>query len=199
MADIGELKYKISGVAVVQNEEKYIARMLQSVMPLVDEMIVIDGGSIDDTVKICEEEGALVVPRAFTGHFGDFRNEAVMLTKYPWILMLDADEILDDEFKRILPELVKSEKYDVFSLVRKNIFEDGTEDDTKGKDYQLRLFRRYCRWIYPVHEELVGWKNCKKLDCGIIHIKDRYRHSLRNLEYDIIAKTKVFDLPYSNK
>jgi|GEM_PF-2763961 len=190
---IEEMQFKISGLAIVQNDEKYVARMLQSIMPLVDEMIVLDGGSTDNTAVICKEEGALVVPRTFTGHYGDLRNEAIVLSKYPWILMLDADEYLDEDFVHLLPELVRDKRYDAYALARKNII-DGKEVG-EGKDFQLRLFRRYCRWIYAVHEELVGFKAKRELDCGIIHSKDSEKYKVRNESYADISRVNIFDFP----
>ncbi|HRS26036.1 MAG TPA: glycosyltransferase family 2 protein [Methanofastidiosum sp.] len=166
----------VSFVTIVQNEEKYIGRLLDSVIPrfkegLLKEIIVIDGVSRDNTVQVCLEKGVTVVSHSFNLHFGDQRNFAISLAHYEWILMLDADEVLEEKFWSILPSLVEQQEFDVYAFPRKNYIDD-VFDEKSYPDYQYRLFRRFCRWIYPVHEELVGWRNAKKLDVHIIHAKD---------------------------
>jgi len=79
---------------IVKNEEQNIRRALESIKPVVDEMIVVDTGSTDRTKKIAEEMGAKVYDFAWTDSFADARNFAISKATSDWILILDADEVI---------------------------------------------------------------------------------------------------------
>jgi glycosyltransferase involved in cell wall biosynthesis len=83
-------------VMIVRNEARAIARCLRSVRPLVERMIVVDTGSVDDTVRIAEAAGAEVFHIAWTDDFAAARNAALDLSPADWNLVLDADEWIDD-------------------------------------------------------------------------------------------------------
>jgi len=186
---------KVSFASIVLNEEKYIERMLESVVGKVDEIVVVDGGSTDNTLRILKDYPQVkVVSKVFNYHFGDQRNFAIQQTKYPWVLMLDADEYIEEDFWKILPDLINQKEYDAFKFKRKN-FIDEVFDEKSYPDIQVRLFRRYCRWIYPVHEELVGWKSSKILETHIIHKKDSVRYQQRNKMFSTIGQIFKNDLP----
>lgn len=85
----------ISLCMIVRNEEKNLPRCLESVRGLVDEIIVLDTGSEDNTVSIAESFGAKVHHMAWPGNFSAARNESLKKACGNWILYLDADEALD--------------------------------------------------------------------------------------------------------
>ena len=85
-------------VMIARNEARCIARCLRSVKPWVDEMIVLDTGSIDDTVALARAEGALVHHFTWVNDFAAARNAALALSKADWNLVLDADETLSEGF-----------------------------------------------------------------------------------------------------
>jgi len=81
----------ISLCVITQNEADRIRDCLASAAPFCDDMVVVDGGSTDDTVAIAEEAGARVVARPFDG-FRSQKAFAVAQAKNDWVLCLDADE-----------------------------------------------------------------------------------------------------------
>src|ERR1035437_8563833 len=83
---------KISAVIIVKNEEKILAQCLDN-LAWVDEIIVIDSGSTDHTVKIAKAYGAKVSVKKWEG-FAKQKNFAISKAKNPWILSVDADEII---------------------------------------------------------------------------------------------------------
>lgn len=85
----------IALVSIVKNEARSIERLLTSVQGLVDEMIVLDTGSTDDTVTLARAAGAKVAHFTWSGDFAAARNHALSLTSAPWRLVLDADEWLE--------------------------------------------------------------------------------------------------------
>jgi glycosyltransferase involved in cell wall biosynthesis len=95
---------------IVKNEELNIGRSLESVQPLVDEMIVVDTGSTDRTKDIAKELGAKVYDFAWTDSFADARNFALSKATSDWILILDADEVISASDHEALKKLITDSK-----------------------------------------------------------------------------------------
>jgi glycosyltransferase involved in cell wall biosynthesis len=87
---------RIALVMITRNEARCIARCLRSVKPWVDEMIVLDTGSTDQTVALAQAEGAQVHHFTWVNDFAAARNTALALSRADWHLVLDADETLVD-------------------------------------------------------------------------------------------------------
>jgi len=85
----------IALVTIARNEERSIGRLLESVKPFVDEMIVVDTGSTDHTIEIARSVGAKISHFHWTNDFSEARNYSLTRTRAPWRLILDADEWLD--------------------------------------------------------------------------------------------------------
>lgn len=88
------MKAPISVCILTKNEEKNIGICIQSVIHLVQEVIILDTGSTDETIKLAVNEGATVKQGTWKEHFGEARNELITLATQPYILMIDADERL---------------------------------------------------------------------------------------------------------
>jgi tetratricopeptide (TPR) repeat protein len=91
----------LSFCAIVKNEAKNLDRCLASIKPYVDELIVVDTGSTDDTVAIAQNHGARIGHFEWCNDFAAARNYACTLATGDWILTLDADEelvILDPDW-----------------------------------------------------------------------------------------------------
>ena len=85
---------KLSVVIITHNEEKNIERCLVSVLPIADEIVVLDSYSTDKTEAICRKHGAAFYQHAFDGHIQQ-KNRAITLAKHQHVLSLDADEAID--------------------------------------------------------------------------------------------------------
>ena len=94
----------ISLCMVVKNEEKLIGQCLRNMRAVVNEMVVIDTGSTDNTINIAKKYGAHVIRYRWDGSLGRARNEYLKNAVSPWILVLDADERIA---KKDLPKLKK--------------------------------------------------------------------------------------------
>lgn len=81
----------ISAFIIAQNEVDRIGDAIRSVRDWVDEVIVVDGGSTDDTTRLCESLGAMVVSNPWPG-YGKQKRFAEDLCRNTWIFNLDADE-----------------------------------------------------------------------------------------------------------
>lgn len=98
----------ISVCMMVKNEEKNLPRALDSVKDWVDEIIVVDTGSTDRTVEIAESYGAKVYHHPWEHDFSKHRNQSISYATGDWLLILDADEELDQETAPQLRKLTKA-------------------------------------------------------------------------------------------
>lgn len=174
----------ISGVVITFNEEKKIARCIESMIGVVEEIVVLDSFSTDSTRQICEHYGVRFFQQKFSG-YGKQKNDAVDLAKYDYILSLDADEVLSDELRDELIALKKSDSVEkAYYLRRRNFYRDhfvrfcGWYPDLK-----LRLFdRRFLRWnLNGVHEtvQLPEGVKCPILKSDFFHYTyDSYQQHL---------------------
>jgi len=133
---------------IVRDEAERIEAALTSVAGFVDEMVVLDTGSSDDTVAIAERCGAVVAAMPWPGDFAPARNRALELVRGDWVLVLDADERLRPEARAPLRELMTRPELLVITLLRQ-------EDGALQSPYSSvsRLFRRHpaLRWSRPYH------------------------------------------------
>ncbi len=147
---------KLSATIITLNEQNNIARALESV-DFADEIIVIDSGSIDNTIKIAESFGARVIHNKFEG-YGQQKNFAAQQASHEWILSIDADEEIDS----ILRESIK----DTLNNPQQVMFQVNRRTNYRGKwiyhggwypDHLTRLYKKSkSSWSEPlVHEELI--------------------------------------------
>lgn len=92
--ELGKMKEKLplSVVLIARNEEAHIERALKSAS-FAEEILVVDGGSTDQTVPLAEACGARVVQRPWT-NFSEQRNFSLQQARKDWVLVLDADEAI---------------------------------------------------------------------------------------------------------
>ena len=95
-----EKKITISLCIIVKNEENTIARCLESVKGLCDEIIIVDTGSTDLTKQIVEKYTDRIVDFTWIDDFAAARNFAFSQATMDYILWLDADDILETQIKR---------------------------------------------------------------------------------------------------
>ena len=108
---------KLTVSILTLNEEKMLPAALASVA-WADEILVTDSGSTDRTVEIASAAGARVLFRAFDDYSAQ-HNWAFGQVTNPWILVLDADEVVDDELACSIKEILTSgPKYGVYAVVR---------------------------------------------------------------------------------
>lgn len=89
---------KLSAVIITYNEEKNIELCLQSLQGIVDEIVVLDSFSTDNTERICRQYGVRFYQHTFDGHIQQ-KNRALTYATWQHIIALDADEALSDELR----------------------------------------------------------------------------------------------------
>lgn len=111
---------KITGIIITLNEQDNIQSCIESVKQVCNEVIVVDSGSSDDTVKIAESLDAKLYVQHYLGD-GPQKHHGVQFATNDWILSLDADERLDNDAVAAINNLrLDSTEYDAFSFRRKN-------------------------------------------------------------------------------
>lgn len=163
----------ISVVIITFNEERNIARCLDSVREVADEIIVLDSFSTDRTEEICRSKGAKFFRHKFDGHI-EQKNRAITYASNPHVLSLDADEALDETLIRSILEVKKNRTADGYTMNRLTNY-CGTWIRHCGwyPDKKLRLWdSRLGRWegINP-HDRYVMQGNAK-----IMHLKGDILH-----------------------
>jgi tetratricopeptide (TPR) repeat protein len=142
----------ISFCTIVKNESGNLARCLSSVQPYVDEMVIVDTGSTDDTVAIAQRFGATIGHFDWCNDFSAARNYSLSLVTGDWILMLDADEelvVLDPGFR---DRLNAPEAPLTFGIPRKDLYE--TDDFVGGVHLRLYQNRPGVQYVGQFHEQL---------------------------------------------
>ncbi|MFA6005196.1 MAG: glycosyltransferase family 2 protein [Patescibacteria group bacterium] len=104
---------KLSVAIITKNAAETIRNTLRSVQTVADELLVVDDGSTDQTVKIAEECGARVVSH-HEKDFGKQKAYAVSLTSYRWVLVLDSDETVTEKFGQELERILRNPQFDAF-------------------------------------------------------------------------------------
>lgn len=105
---------------IVKNEEMYLAQCLESVKGLVDEMVIVDTGSVDRTREIAEIFGARVYEYQWNGDFSEARNFSLSKAEGDWILILDADEVIAERDHKIIRDLIKKNKRNAYQMTTRN-------------------------------------------------------------------------------
>lgn len=149
---------KISACYITKNESANIAASIESIAASVDEIIVCDTGSEDDTCRIAE---ALPKVKLFRGAWRDdfaaARNEALSHATGDWVVFLDADERFSEATRGNLPAVLEEAKgYDALAVKIVNLDIDGEEERRIDHTYVVRAFRRSpeIRYAGRIHEHI---------------------------------------------
>jgi GT2 family glycosyltransferase len=164
---------RISAVIITYNEERNIARCIDSVRPVADEIVVLDCFSQDRTREICEAKGAKFYSQEFLG-FAKQKNRAVALASSDYVLSLDADEYISSELTQSILQVKANWTHDGYLMNRLSSF-DGTWIKTCGwyPDQKLRLWdRRKGSWQGDgVHErvDIIQGATSKPINGDLFH------------------------------
>ncbi|CAN5854306.1 glycosyltransferase family 2 protein [soil metagenome] len=163
---------QLSVVIITFNEERNIARCLDAVHEIADDVVVIDSFSTDKTESICREKGARFIQHKFEGHI-EQKNYAITQAKFPYVLSLDADEAPDEK---------------LIASIKK------VKMDWKADGYEMSRLTNYCgKWIkhcgwYP-DVKLRLWDS-RKGKWGGINPHDKYEMNadarIAHIEGDIL-------------
>ena len=189
----------ISLCMIVKNESAVLARCLDSIADLMDEIIIVDTGSTDDTKEIAAQYTSRIYDFKWTSDFSAARNFSFSKATMEYIYTADADEILDDANRERFLRL-KGALLPEIEIVQMKYVTQGTFDTVLNakKEYRPKLFRRLrtFTWIDPIHETVRLTPVTFDSDVEILHCPQSL-HSKR--DFSIFIKAFEHDGQFSPK
>lgn len=189
---------KISLVTSTFNEERNIAKCLDCVEGLVDEIVLVDGSSTDKTVEIAKKYGAKIKITDNPPIFLINRQKAIDISSGDWLLNLDADERATPQLITEIKETVRKANKDVngYFIPRKNwFFGRFLMKGGQYPDYQLRLYRRgrVHFELKDVHEQAIVEGEKGYLRNAMLHYpyKDFSAYLLKWNRYNDVFATQI--------
>jgi len=186
---------KITATIITLNEERNIARSIES-LRCADEILIVDSGSADRTVELAQNLGARVIEAGWRG-FAAQKNWAAEQAAHDWILSLDADEALSEALEAEIWNLKKcGPRHDAYTMPRlarylgRWILHSGWYPDRKVRLYQ----RTKARWVGEfVHESVSVEGRTGHLDSNILHFTcDSLSEHLKTLDkYTTLAAQEI--------
>lgn len=172
----------LSVCIIAQDEEECIGRVIESV-PSADEIIVLDGGSIDNTMQIASSYPKVkVYENKFDGDFGKQKNLCNSYATGDWILSLDCDEYLEPEQEAKLSALIADETVDAYEVIIKTYLDGIFVGDSDPRPRRLFRRRNDIKWEKRLHEELVS-PSFVLCDLVITHSKTGAMQEIDNKRY----------------
>ncbi|MCH7952001.1 glycosyltransferase family 2 protein [Patescibacteria group bacterium] len=165
---------KISAIVLTQNEEEFLPGCLRS-LQWVEEIIVVDSGSTDNTLSIATEAGAKIVSTSWTG-FPQQRNQGAQEAKGEWLLYVDADERVSPKLRAEIQQVLKKKKpeHSSYKIPHRNII--------------LGKWLRFGGW-YPEHQHRLMKKDALKEWVGELHEHPELKGSVGYLTGDLVHLT----------
>lgn len=191
----------ISGAIITYNEANKFSAAINSLKKVCDEIVVMDSYSDDGTPIIASSVYGCRVYQYEFDNFRDQKNRVIQRCNGDWVILLDADERLDDELIKEIPSLISwadSEGIDALTVPRNNII--GLEEKVGWPDIQTRIFKNYVRHFdNPIHPQSTMGANriVQVLSRGsIIHKKSTTEQRLDNLIYYTLRPGDYGKPPY---
>lgn len=192
---------------IVKNEEKNLRDCLESVKDVVDEIVIVDTGSEDNTINIAREFGAKIFHFKWIDDFSAARNFALSRSKGNWILYLDADERLTPDSIPELNKIVSTKnKEAVFCLVKSisqnvhkpnimryaRLFRNGKKIEFRGSIHEQIIYsleeQNYNKVVSEIEIIHIGY------DIDDAGIKQKAERNLNNLLKDLQKDYSVYNV-----
>lgn len=147
----------ISACLIVKNEARVLERCLKSIQPIVDEIIIVDTGSTDETKEIASRYTNQIYDFEWVDDFSKARNYSFSKATMDYIYVADADEIIDDENQEKFLQLkeVLLPEIEIVQMYYSNQLEYNTTYNY-DKEYRPKLYKRVRNFIWkdPLHESV---------------------------------------------
>lgn len=203
----------LSFVMIVQNEAAIIRNTLENIKDAMEiygkdesELVIVDGGSTDNTVDICKEYTDNIFYKKFEDDFADQKNYATQCSKGRWVFNIDSDELISNNLLKNLKLLLYNNTLaDLIYVPRVNKVKGLTQEhiqrwgwvldkdgDINWPDLQSRIYKGHkhnIKWVGKVHETIKGFEAYGILSTDksdgyyLIHNKSIERQEKQNEHY----------------
>ena len=160
----------LSAVIITFNEAARLPACLDS-LEFVDEILVVDSGSTDNTVELAESRGCRVIHQSWLG-YGPQKQFAVEQADHDWVLCVDADERVSEQLQEAITGALQNPQHSAYEMPRCNRFMGRWLRHGEGyPDWSLRLYHRAkARWSDdPVHEKVESDGEVGRLQGDLMH------------------------------
>jgi tetratricopeptide (TPR) repeat protein len=140
----------LAAALIVKNEAAHLAACLQSVSPVVDDIVIVDTGSTDDSPAIAAAHGARVFDYPWRDNFAEARNAGLDQCKTDWILYIDADERLAPVSRAEVEALLAGAREAAFRLLLRPVI-----GSTPYREYRIWRNDPRIRFRSAIHEKVV--------------------------------------------
>ena len=146
---------KISACYIVKNEAKNLAKSIKSLKNQVNDIVVVDTGSTDNTIVVARKLGAKVYSFPWQDDFSKARNFALSKAKGEWLVLLDADEYFTSKTAGNIRQVIRQAQQ-ADGLLIQMVNYDVDKAEIQDYFYQLRIVRNQQGLHYEgkIHEEL---------------------------------------------
>ena len=144
---------RLSLAMIVKNEEEKLARCLESVRGVVDEMVIVDTGSQDKTREIAESFGAKVSDFTWCDDFAKARNASIERTTGDLVLVFDADFVLQEFPKELVLKALANKKFVALADVVNSFIDDNGERAQYHSTF-CAVIPREARFLGAIHEQV---------------------------------------------
>jgi len=173
----------LSLALIVKNEEKNLARCLDSVAGLWDELVIVDTGSTDRTVEIAKEYTDNIHHFKWVDHFAKARNFCFSKCTQPWVMWIDADDILKPEdvknIREQFQEIIATKPHVDYILINYHYWVDPPSASGTPRATQLReriIRKEKAIWTGRCHEHImIDWLRSEPIkDAYVWHLRDAH-------------------------
>ena len=194
------MKKKLSVAMICFNEEKRLAKTLEAIKNIADELVIVDNGSTDKTLEIAASFGAKIFHEDWKGHVAQ-KNSALAKCTCDWILALDADEVVTAELNIEISNAIKNANYVGYSFKRKTYLFGKFLEYAWQPDRKLRLVQKNANPVWKgvdPHDVLTVNGKTKNLANFVEHYsyKNMADHLTKTIKY---AQTSAFEYHKSGK
>ncbi|MCI0183478.1 glycosyltransferase family 2 protein [Sulfoacidibacillus ferrooxidans] len=165
----------LSACMIVKNEEWTIKRCLESLQGLVDEIIVVDTGSTDQTIEIVQSYGCKIITYEWDNDFSHARNAGITHASGDWILVIDADEFVESISRQTIAQYLEMTDAEGVFINVKSLMGPLAHPTSTLAIRVMRLFRNRHLYTGAIHEQIADsvFKTklpIDKFDLSLVHL-----------------------------
>jgi len=160
------------GVAIIAHNAAARLAQCLAALAFADDIVIVDGGSTDDTLAIARAHGARVIAAPDWPGFGPQKNRAVAALQTDWVLSIDTDEIVSPELAAAIQSAIRASAADIYAVDRLSSFcGQWVRHSGWYPDWIPRLFRRGAARFSDdlVHERLMFEAPAMRLEGKLMH------------------------------